>query len=203
MAMVGYIIHSANDSDIEIDAIKGLNEAKRRAAISGGIFVASKDDLCRMNCKAVLQLHNAVAHKFDQPTVHSFDSRADGAEQTFRLLNATYGKQAETPKIRHSRKGKGIDLNTGEPALSVKKGTNLAPKDWIKPPGKGTKSANVLALILRPEGARYNELYKVVGGKREDVWHTLHLLNRKCGYGIRTIGRSRNPLYKGYHKKGA
>lgn len=204
MAKVCYIVHKANKNEVKIDAVVGVEAAKKEAK-KGGILITGVDRLLRMNGSTVVEIYNAVSREFALPEIKRFETKAIGAKRTLKLLDQTFGKRAKitgtkTPKkIRHGS-GPTVVFD-GDRAIYGRnaRGINLEPKPVIKEPGETSKRAAVLALILREEGATHEELARIVGRGRNHVRVFLHDLNRRCGYGIKTVAtEDANNRYIGY-----
>lgn len=190
MAKVCYIVRKANKNECRIDAVVGVEAAKKEAK-KGGILVTNADRLLRMNGTTVVEIYNAVSRKYGLPEIKRFETKAVGAKRTLKLLDQTVGKSARlgspAKKIRHSSGPVTVLDGNREIYGRNARGINLEPKPVIKEPGEQSKRAAVLALILREDGATHEELARIVGHGRNHVRVFLHDLNRRCGYGIKTV----------------
>lgn len=206
MAKTCYLIHKANQDEINIEAVVGVEAAKRKAArMIHAILVTGADRLHEMNNAALLQIFNVVSAANDLPTTKRFESKKIGAKRTLALLDQTYGAKVapyvpEPVMIRHTRKGPVIVFDQDKQVYGRNaRGINLDPTGFIKEPRDTSKRAAVLNAIMQEGGATHAELSAIVGNGRNHVRVFLHDLNRRCGYGIKTTGtQDANNRYIGY-----
>lgn len=171
-----YIIHKTD----KVEAVEGVRRAKQRNKIYGGLLVTNINDLLQHNTATIQSVYNgmiAVHGPEGYNPVKCFHNKTKAAKRLFTLLETIFN-----PKNKK-------DTRTG-------RGVYLPHKNFLKPPRPGTKIEAVLCAIAQPEGATFEALHQMIGGRRRNVNIFLQDINRRCGYGITTERKDGVNVYK-------
>lgn len=160
---------------------------------SNGLLVTGIKDLMTLNTSTLEAVFNGMiaVHGPEgfQPTKR-FESKAKGAERVLKLFDTIFKPNPAKP-AKPAKTGKETPANARQG-----KGVYLPHKEFLKPPRPNTKREAVLSAIAQPNGATFETLHKMIGGRRRNVNIFLQDLNRKCGYGITTVREDGHNVYK-------